>query len=273
MAIVTIFGGTFGDDEGLAKSVAETLGCPYVSREILVEASQRCEVPEAKLSEIVEKEPHWWEGWQENLRPYRIALQAAMGEAALAGDIVYQGHVGHGLLPGIRHVLRVLLTAPLEFRLEQVRARQGLDARAARRYINDVEKAHTRRLMALFGTDWRDPGQYALILNIAQMSSAAAVKMIVGAALLEDYQPTTASRQALADLALTATVQAALLRSPILRDLMINVQAKQREVSLSGVLPAATSEEEIRKLVEGVPGVSKITTDFVNIPARVLRYG
>jgi Cytidylate kinase-like family len=88
MAIVTIFGGTFGDDEGLAKSVAETLGYPYVSREILVEASQRCEVPEAKLSEIVEKEPHWWERRQENLRPYRIALQAAMGEAALAGDIV-----------------------------------------------------------------------------------------------------------------------------------------------------------------------------------------
>jgi hypothetical protein len=31
-------------------------------------ASQRCEVPEAKLNDIVEKEPHWWERWQENLR-------------------------------------------------------------------------------------------------------------------------------------------------------------------------------------------------------------
>ena len=273
MAIVTIFGGTFGDDEGLAKGVAETLGYPYVSREIFVEASQRCDVPEAKLSEIVEKEPHWWERWQENLRPYRIALQAAMSEAALAGDVVYQGHVGHGLLPGVRHVLRVLLTAPREFRLEQVRTRQGLDARAAGRYIDHVEKARTRRLVALFGTDWRDPGQYTLILNIAQMSSAAAVKMIVGAALLEDYQATAASRQALADLALTATVQAALLRSPRLRDLVVNVQAKQGEVNLSGIIPAATSEDEIRRLVEGVPGVSKLTTDFLNVPARVLRYG
>jgi cytidylate kinase len=273
MAIVTIFGGTFGDDEGLAKGVAEALGCPYVSREIFVEASQLCEVPEAKLSEIVEKEPHWWERWQENLRPYRIALQAAMSEAVLVGDIVYQGHVGHGLLPGIRHVLRVLLTAPWEFRLEQVRARQGLDVRAARRYIDHVEKAHTRRLVALFGTDWRDPGQYALILNMAQMSSAAAVKMIVGAALLEDYQPTAASQQALADLALTTAVQAALLQSPRLRDLSINVQAKQGEVSLSGMIPAAISEDEIRRLVEGVPGVGKIATDFVSIPERVLRYG
>jgi Cytidylate kinase-like family len=77
MAIVTIFGGTFGDDEGLAKSVAETLGYPYVSREILVEASQRCEVPEAKLSEIVEKEPHWWERWQE--KPAALSDRPASG--------------------------------------------------------------------------------------------------------------------------------------------------------------------------------------------------
>ena len=83
MAIVTIFGGTFGDDEELARNVARKLRCPFVSRQIFVAASQRCEVPEAKLNDIVEKEPHWWELWQENLRPYRIALQAAMTEAAL----------------------------------------------------------------------------------------------------------------------------------------------------------------------------------------------
>jgi hypothetical protein len=112
MAIVTIFGGTFGDDEALAQSAAQTLAWPDVGREIFVAAAQRCGIPEAKLNELVEKEPHWWERWHENLRPYRIALKAAMSDAALAENIVYHGHVGHGLLPGIRHVMRVLLTAP-----------------------------------------------------------------------------------------------------------------------------------------------------------------
>jgi hypothetical protein len=60
MPIITIFGGTFGDDEELARNVATKLGCQFVSREIFVAASQRCDVPEAKLSDIVEKEPHWW---------------------------------------------------------------------------------------------------------------------------------------------------------------------------------------------------------------------
>src|SRR5438874_10937885 len=88
MAIITIFAGTLGDDEEVARDVATQLGYAFIGRELLSAASRRCEVPEAKLNDIVEKEPHWWKGWQENLRPYRIALQAAMSEAALGGKAV-----------------------------------------------------------------------------------------------------------------------------------------------------------------------------------------
>jgi len=196
-----------------------------------------------------------------------------MTEAALAENLVYLGHVGHGLLPGIRHVVRVLLTAPMDYRIEQVRERQGLDANAARRYIDHVEKARTRRLMALFGSDWRDPEQYTLILNMAQMSSVAADNMIAHAAKLMDYQATDASRQALGDLALTAEVQTHLLTGPKLRNVNISVRAKQGEITLAGLLPQSVSEYEVRHLVEGIPGVKNVMSDFVNIPGRVLRYG
>ena len=273
MAIVTIFGGTFGDDEALAQNLALTLGYAYVGREVLVKASQRCEIPEAKLNDILEKEPHWWERWQENLRPYRIALQAAMSEAALTDNIVYHGHVGHGLLPDIRHVVRVLLTAPLSFRFEQVRARQGLDTNAARQYIEHVEKARTRRLMALFGTDWHDPGQYALILNMAQISSLGAEKVIANTAKLTDYQATPESRQALEDWALTSRVEAHLLSFPRLRDLPIGVRVMQGEVSLSAIVPHSVSEIEIVGVVRTVPGVKKVSADIVVLPSRALPRG
>jgi cytidylate kinase len=269
--IITIFDGTFGDDEELARNVATKLGCQFVSREIFVAASQRCGVPEAKLNDIVEKEPHWWGRWHENLRPYQIALEAAISEVALAENLVYLGHVGHGLLPGIRHVLRVLLTAPMEYRMEQVRQRKGLEPKAARRYIDHVEKAHTRRLMALFGSDWCDPGQYALILNRAQMSSAAAENIIAHTAKLTDYQATEESRQALGDLALTAKVQAQLLTHPKLRDLNVSVQAKRGDVTLAGLLSESVSEYEVRRIVEEIPGVKNVMSDFVSLRSRALR--
>jgi hypothetical protein len=158
----------------------------------------------------------------------------------------------------------------MEYRIEQVRKRQGLEPKAARRYIEHVEKARTRRLMALFGSDWCDPGQYALILNTAQMSSAAAENIIVHTAKLMDYQATAESRQALGDLALTAKVQAHLLIDPRLRDVNISVQAKQGEVRLAGLLPQSVSEHEVRRLVDGIPGVKNVMSDFVSI-GRVLR--
>lgn len=273
MAIVTIFGATFGDDEKIAQDVANALGWRYVSRDILVDAAQRCDVPEAKLNDILDKQPHWWSRWLENLRPYRIALQSAMCEAALADNVVYHGHIGHALLPGIRHVLRVQLTAPLEYRLDQVRSREGLDPKAACHYIDQVERARTRRLKALFGADWQDAGQFALVINLARMRISSAVMTIAGAARLDDYQPTADSERALADLALTTRVQALLLRTLGTPSLLINVLAKEGRVHLGGTLSASIADEEIRTLVETVPGVQKVLTDFETMPSEILNYG
>lgn len=56
MAIVTIFGGTIGDDEALAQNLALTLGYAYIGRDVIAKASRRCAIPEAKLNDILEKE-------------------------------------------------------------------------------------------------------------------------------------------------------------------------------------------------------------------------
>ena len=169
MPIITIYQGASGEGEQLAEMVADALGYRCVGREVLVEASRRYGIPEAKLNEIVEKGPHWWERLLQDLRPYRIALQAALCELAHDGKLVYHGHLGHELLPDIGHVLKVLLTAPIEFRIGQIRVRQNLTDDAARHYVEEVDKARSRRLMAMFGTDWRDPNRYDLILNMGKM--------------------------------------------------------------------------------------------------------
>jgi hypothetical protein len=80
MPVITIYRGAFTAGEEIAKGVAQALGYRCVSREVLIEASRNCGISEAKLNEILEKDPHWWERWLQNMRPYRIALQAAMCE-------------------------------------------------------------------------------------------------------------------------------------------------------------------------------------------------
>jgi len=265
MPIITIYQGASGEGQELAESVAQALGYRCVGREVLVEASRRYGIPEAKLNEIIEKGPHWWERLLQDLRPYRIALQATLCELAHDGKVVYHGHLGHELLPGIGHVLKVLLTAPIEFRIEQIRARQSLTEVAARHYIEEVDKARSRRLMAMFGTDWRDPNRFDLILNMSKMSREGAKRVIVEAAKLEEYQPTAGSNQAFNDLALGSRVHATLIASTDVRGSALEVRAEGGHIHVKGRVDQGL-EDEVVKLVKNVPGVTKVTTDLYSVP-------
>lgn len=269
MPIITIYQGASGSGEELAQTVANALNYRCVGREVLVETSRTFGIPEAKLNDIIEKGSPWWERLLQNLRPYRIALQAAFCEIAQGEKIVYHGHIGHELLPGIRHVLRVLLTAPVEMRIEQVRARHKLNEGAAHRYVEEVDRARTRRLMAMFGTDWRDPSRYDLVVNLGRMSLEGAALLIVRAAHLLEYQPTADSEQAFQDLALSAKVHATLLMSQTMQGATLDVKAKRGEVSVSGTLPHWVSEDEVIEKVKRIPGVHRIVADLVSAPPEI----
>jgi cytidylate kinase len=266
MAIITIYQGASGSGEELAEAVAEALGYGCVSREVLIQASLRYGIPEARLNEIAEKELHWWNRFLQNLEPYRLALQAAFCELAETNDIVYHGHLGHELLPDTKHVVKILLTAPLDKRVQQVQARQKLNAAAARRYVEQMDKARGRRLRALFGVDWRDPSRYDLIVNLGRMSIATAKQLIVETVRLPDYQMTPASKQAFLDFALTARVRAALVLSPDLSGALIDVKALDGAISVSGIIPSWFFEDNVVAKIKQVAGVKSVKADLENTP-------
>lgn len=257
MAIITIYQGASGSGEELANAVSESVGYGCIDREVLLEASLRYDIPEAKLNDIVERDPSWWQ--RLDMKPYRLAFQAAFCDliAASGGDgIVYHGHLGHGLIPHLKHVLRVLLTAPMEMRVEQVRLRQHLSEAAARRYVEEVDKARTRRLIALFDADWRDSSRYDLVLNLGRMSVEAARRMIVQASRLDDYQITPASKQAFEDFALATRVRALLALDDEMPKSRLEVKASGGRVAVSGLVPIWVSQDSLVKRIEKTPGVT-----------------
>ena len=265
MPIITVYQGASGESQELAESVAKALSYRCVGRELLVEASRCYRIPEAKLNEIVEKGPHWWDRLLQNLRPYRIALQAALCELAQDGNVVYHGHLGHELLPRIGHVLKVLLIAPMEFRIKQVMARHNLTEAAARQYIEEVDRARSRRLMAMFGTDWRDPNRYDLVLNMGTMRREGAQRMIIEAAKLEEYQQTAESKQAFDDHSLCSRVHATLFALPDLRGSGLEVRATEGHIHIAGRIEHGWKEELVR-IVKIVRGVTSVTTDVYAVP-------
>ena len=262
MPIITIYHGASGNGQELAEAVAAALEYRCWGRAELVEAARRYGIIELKLSELLRNATQQWEPLSPDFGRYRVALQAALCEAVLGGTLVYHGHSGQEILQGIRHVVKILLTAPMDYRIEQVKARQNVTEEEARRYIEITDEARSRRLMAMFGADWRDPLRYDLVLNLGQMSLESAKRIIVEVAQFEEYQPTAISEQKFEDLSLAARVNASLASSPECSGWVFNVRAESGHVHISAINQTGAPQTQVVKVAERVPGVKQVTADF-----------
>jgi cytidylate kinase len=262
MSIITIAHGAYSGGSAIADEVAKTLGYKSIVREVLLEASRRYGIPEAKYVEVLEAESRWWERWRESLRLYRITLQAAMCEVAQGGQMVYHGRAGQQLLPGIGHVLRVLIVAPMDYRIGVVRGQKGLDEPNARQFIQELDRVRGRRFRALFNEDWQNPVGYDLVLNSGRVSAASAARIIVELSQRSEFQVTPTSQAAFDDLTTTSRVQAALITSPKTRNVVLNIRSEGGRVNVSGILADPELENEVVRIAKDVPGVVEVVTDI-----------
>jgi cytidylate kinase len=268
MSIITISHEAFGDGRAVAERVATILGYRCISREVVIEASQRYRIAERKFFEILEEKPHyWWVRWLESLGVYRDVLQAALCEFAQQGNLVYHGRAGQELLPGIRHVLNVLVDTPTASRIQQVKARKGLSEEAARQYLEELDRIRARRLRELFDIDWRDPARYDFVINTARISVETAARTIAEVSQREEYRPTEESLQAIKDLTVNARVRAVLSTSTDISISNLELQTKSGEVYVSGILVGADVEKLIAETIKKIPGVTGVKTYFVVTPA------
>lgn len=262
MSIITIAHGAYSGGSAVAEAVAQALGYKSIDREVLIEASKRYGIPEAKYVEVLEAESRWWERWRESLRLYRITLQAAMCEVAQGGNLVYHGRAGQQLLPGIGHMLRVLIVAPTEYRVAVAKSQRGMDDASTRQFVTELDRARGRRFRALFNEDWQDPLGYDLVLNSARINSDTAAAIIVDLSRRAEFQPSPASTAAFADLTTTARVQAALITSQKTRNVVLNVRSEGGRVSISGILADPELEKEVARIAKGLEGVTEVVTDI-----------
>jgi len=178
MAIITISRGTFSGGSELATRLGELLGYDVLSREVLAQAAVRYGVSEAKLAKALERGPGFWDRFLHDRRLYLAFILEALCERVQSDRIIYHGHAGHLLLRGVRHVLRVRLIAPLEYRIAQVEERMHLTRDDAIRHIERVDRERASWTKFLYGVEWNDPSLYDLTLNLEHLDLGGAADVV-----------------------------------------------------------------------------------------------
>jgi cytidylate kinase len=262
MALITISRGSFAGGKAVAEHLSRRLGYPSLSREeVLLEAAEQYGLSEAELTRALNESPPFWEQLPGKRLAYVKCVTAILLERASQGNLLYHGHVGHLLLAGISHVLRVRVVAPLEYRIQAAMTQARLQRDEAIAHIRRVDDERSRWARLLYGVDWEDPSQYSVILNLGQLTVPGACETIARMTELEEFKPTPESRKDFEDLRLSCRVWAALAKSPETRNAGIQVTADGAEVTIRGNVGSARALESIPRIAGSVEGVKSVRSE------------
>ncbi len=247
MSIITISRGSYSRGKEVAEKLAQALGYECVSRDVLLEASKKFNIPEIKLIRAIHDAPSILERFTYGKERYVAYIRAALLKYVQKDNVVYHGLAGHFLLQDIPHVLKVRIIADLEDRVAEEMRRENISAEEARYVLKKDDEERRHWALSLYGADTWDPQLYDLVVHIKTVSVDDAVNLILCAVKLPCFQTTPESQQNLDDQALAAQVQAALVEE--FPSAQVTAQGSKVFVSVKGPL---TEEEEVTRRVSGI---------------------
>ncbi len=211
MAIITISRGSYSKGKEVAEKVAERLGYDCISREVLLDASDRFHIPEVKLIRAIHDSPSVLDRFKHGKQIFIAYIQSALTSRVARDNVVYHGLAGHILFRGLPHLLKVRIIADLPVRIEAVMQREGIteDEALTLLKVDDYERRKWTR--ALYGVDPWDSSLYDMVVNIHNLTVSDAVNIICQTALKEQFTTTESYRHKMEDLALACQVKAALV--------------------------------------------------------------
>jgi cytidylate kinase len=253
MSIITISRGSHSRGKKVAEKLAQSLGYECLSRDILLEASERFNIPEIKLIRAIHDAPSVFERFTFSREQYVAYIRAALLKHVQKDNIVYHGLAGHFLLRDLPHVLKVRILADMEDRVKEEMERENISAEEARRIlVKDDEERH-KWSKTLYGIDTWDPSLYDLVINIKCITVDDAVDIIKCALKGPCFQTTPEGQKLVDYMSLAARIEAALIQDIP----SIQVEAKEGEVFIYLKKDLCKDEElmsRVKRLAANVAG-------------------
>lgn len=267
MAVITISRGTCTGGKMLAEYLARKLGYRCIDRDQILEKAAAVGVSEDYLRAALEKPPASMTEAKHARYVYLAVIQAALTEEVKNGKAVYHGLAGQWLLRDARHVMRVRLIAPMDFRIAMVQDRLKLPRKEAIAYINRMDQDRRKWTRFLFGVDWEDASNYDVVLNLDHLNIDQACDFIYSMLKEKSFQTTPEHVKAMHDLAVASRVRANLALDPATSDLELEITLQNGLVSAKGKLACRDQAQEIARIARAVRGVREVQLDELALAA------
>lgn len=263
MPIVTISRTAFSGGEKIAEALASRLGYPMFNRkELIHKASEDFEMPETKLVETMDEPPKLWQQDRDKRDAHFNLIRATFLKLCRdQGNLVYHGFSGQELIRGVAHVLRVLVIAQEDFRIEAATRELGIAREDAYEAVHKNDNKISKWCRQMYGLEWNDPSLYDMVLQVGRVNIQSAVETILGLIQTGDFEPTDASRTSFENEFLASVVWSALTRNKRTSNSNLIIMARSGRVTIAGSVRSAAVVDDVTAIAQSVPGVEDVVNE------------
>ncbi|MBN1652754.1 MAG: cytidylate kinase-like family protein [Deltaproteobacteria bacterium] len=261
MSIVTISRGAYSKGREIAEKTAKKLGYRCISREILLEASERFNIPELKLARAIHDSPSLLERLGRTKEDYVAYIRVSLLRDLQRDNVVYHGLAGHFFVSAISHVLKVRIIAEMQDRIGDLKQlepdKRKLSEEETQAIIERDDEQRRKWSTHLYGIDTRDPSLYDLVIHLRKITVADAVDTICNAVDFKSLRTTKASQMALD--ALLARAEAKVVLINLQADAEVTLEGATATVwTKSGKTLGDRSKQRIESGLKECPGITEV---------------
>jgi len=261
MAILAITKSYGSGGNEIGRSIARLLGYEYVSlRKILEETKRTGGAWERCSSENGDDATYpdiWWSFTGFMAQAQRVILNYAEQD-----NKVIMARGASALLKDIPHALKVRITAPVEYRIQEVMKKEDVPLETARLIVKEADRAIHGTMSRIYGEDWNDPDTFELKFDTSEMAVGDVVDAIKNALIDKEKLNTEEAKRLLHLYAVAAQVKAGIATNPKFVIPTLEVDVENDAITVRGVVHSTEEQKEIEKEAAKLASRVPVTFDF-----------
>lgn len=274
MSIIAISSEIFSVGRDIAQRTAEELGYDFLGRETLSVVASQYDVSESKLRKALEERPSLIGTSTKGWKKYLTYIEEVTLSRMLKDNVVTYGLAAHLYVVGISHVLKARIISRYGELHPQSMGHKEDSTEKARKAKEHCNRLRRQWSLKAYDRDETDPCNYDMVINLDQIDTDHAVKIIADTVQHRKFQAMTYSVKCLQDMALATRVRAVLLTD------FPNAIVHCRDGRVEVEVPALKGERkqkirQVKQLAEKVPGAEAVKVipinDFIGQAAESFR--
>jgi two-component system response regulator CpxR len=208
MSVITIFSGTFCNEDSIVREVIGRTGYKLVAeKELVAEASKVSGMAENKIKGAFSAKTSVFNKFTHEKERSTSYLRLCLAKILFSDNLLIAGFAGQLIPKNISHVLRVCLIADMKFRTSVAFKEKGLPQKEATKLIHKQDEDRIAWNDSIFrNKDPWDASLYDIVIPVDKMSIEEAASLIVQNVRTDVVKPTESSKKATQDFLLAANV-------------------------------------------------------------------